>query len=106
MSRPLTRGWSMADSYVLRLYIAGRSPAAERAIENLEQLLAEISGETGTYELEVIDILENPQLAEDERILATPVVIKHLPPPVRRVVGDLSEQEKVLVGLDLKGAAP
>ncbi len=96
----------MADNYVLHLYIAGRTPAAERAIENLKELLKEASGEAAAYELKVIDILENPQLAEDQRILATPVVIKQLPPPVRRVVGDLSEQEKVLVGLDLKGDAP
>nr|WP_207123899.1 circadian clock KaiB family protein [Halorhodospira abdelmalekii] len=88
---------------ILRLYIAGRTPAAERAIRNLERIVAESYGEDApACAIEVIDILERPQLAEDERILATPVVIKKLPPPVRRVVGDLSEREKVLIGLDLK----
>ncbi len=87
---------------VLRLYIAGRTPAAERAIRNLERIIREAYGDEKPCDLEVIDILERPQLAEDERILATPVVIKKLPPPVRRVVGDLSEREKVLIGLDLR----
>lgn len=97
------RRGSALSGLVLRLYIAGRTPAAERAISNLEQLLAEAYGdEDATYSIEVVDILERPQLAEDERILATPLVVKKLPPPVRRVVGDLSERERVLVGLDLK----
>ncbi|MFP4129915.1 MAG: circadian clock KaiB family protein [Halorhodospira sp.] len=92
----------MSDKPVLRLYIAGRTPAADRAIRNLEQLLEDAYGDEVGYDLQVIDILERPQLAEDERILATPVVIKELPPPVRRVVGDLSERDKVLIGLDLQ----
>ncbi len=87
---------------VLRLYIAGHTPAADRAIHNLERIVLDIACESQQLEIEVIDILENPQMAEDERILATPVVIKRLPPPVRRVVGDLCEREKVLVGLDLR----
>lgn len=87
---------------VLRLYIAGHTPAAEQAIHNLHEIIAEAYGDEEACKLEVIDILERPQLAEDERILATPVVIKDLPPPVRRVVGDLSEREKILIGLDLK----
>lgn len=87
---------------VLRLYIAGHTPAADRAIHNLERIVLDIGCEGQQLEIEVIDILENPQMAEDERILATPVVIKSLPPPVRRVVGDLCEREKVLVGLDLR----
>lgn len=89
---------------LLRLYIAGRTAAASRAIANLEAIVAELAAEGQQIAIEVIDILERPQLAEDERILATPVVIKKLPPPVRRVVGDLSEHDKVLVGLDLKEA--
>ncbi|MBK1700407.1 circadian clock KaiB family protein [Thiococcus pfennigii] len=89
---------------LLRLYIAGRTAAASRAIANLEAIVAGLAAEGQQIALEVIDILERPQLAEDERILATPVVIKKLPPPVRRVVGDLSEHDKVLVGLDLKEA--
>ncbi|MGM0552818.1 MAG: circadian clock KaiB family protein [Pseudomonadota bacterium] len=89
---------------LLRLYIAGRTPGARRAIDNLEAMIEELSGSTEhpDIDLEVIDVLENPQLAEDERILATPVLIRKLPPPVRRLVGDLSERERVLVGLDLR----
>lgn len=87
---------------VLRLYIAGHTRAADRAIQNLERMVLEVGCEDLQLEIEVIDILEHPQVAEDERILATPVVVKKLPPPVRRVVGDLCEREKVLVGLDLR----
>lgn len=86
----------------LRLYIAGRTATAERAIGNLQQITAELKESGETVDVEVIDILERPQLAEDERILATPMVVKKLPEPLRRIVGDLSEQEKVLIGLDLK----
>jgi circadian clock protein KaiB len=61
----------------------------------------------GEYQLEVIDVLANPQIAEDEKILATPTLIKQLPPPLRRVIGDLSDKEKVLLGLELRpGIAP
>ncbi|ANB02182.1 circadian clock KaiB family protein [Ectothiorhodospira sp. BSL-9] len=87
--------------YLLRLYIAGMTPAARRAIENLDALMADMAGQEMDMQVEVVDILERPQLAEDERILATPVVVRKLPPPVRRVVGDLSERERVLVGLDI-----
>ncbi|CRI64152.1 KaiB-like protein 2 [Thiocapsa sp. KS1] len=87
---------------VLRLYIAGHTQAADRAIHNLERIVLDVGREDLQLEIEVIDILEHPQVAEDERILATPVVIKKLPPPVRRVVGDLCEREKVLVGLELR----
>ena len=87
---------------VLRLYIAGRTAAADRAILNLNAIAKDLERTGLQLEIEVIDLLERPQLAEDERILATPVVIKKLPLPVRRVVGDLSEHDKVLIGLDLK----
>jgi circadian clock protein KaiB len=90
----------MSD-YLLRLYIAGRTATAERAIRNLEAIVSEANADGVRYRIEVIDILERPQLAEDEKILATPVVVKKLPPPARRIVGDLSKKDKVLVGLDL-----
>lgn len=80
--------------------MTGRSPRAERAIANLRRLCKEELA--GCYELEIIDILEHPQLAEDERILATPTLVKQLPPPLRRVIGDLSNRDKVLLGLDLR----
>lgn len=91
----------MANKYLLKLYITGRTPKSEQCIANL-QAICERELE-GRYELRIIDVLENPQLAEDEKILATPTLIKELPPPIRRIIGDLSDTEKVLLGLDLKG---
>lgn len=88
------------DRYLLKLYITGRSPRAERAIANLRRLCKEEL--EGCYELEIIDVLEHPQLAENDRILATPTLIKQLPPPLRRVIGDLSNRDKVLLGLDVR----
>ncbi|MGF1578686.1 MAG: circadian clock KaiB family protein [Gemmataceae bacterium] len=88
------------ERYVLKLYVTGKNALSERAIENLARICEEDLG--GTFSMEVIDILERPQLAEDERIFATPAVVKELPPPLRQVVGDLSNTEKVLVGLDLR----
>ncbi|MGZ5050435.1 MAG: circadian clock protein KaiB [Methylobacter sp.] len=88
------------NKYHLKLYIAGKTPRSESAIQNLRKICEENLDEK--YEIEIIDILERPQLAEDERILATPTLIKSLPPPLRRLIGDLSETEKVLVGLDIR----
>jgi circadian clock protein KaiB len=90
----------MAGKYLLRLFITGKTSKSEQCIANLQTICEkDLYGE---YELEVIDVLERPQLAEDEKILATPTLIKKLPPPVRRLIGDLSDAEKVLLGLDLK----
>jgi circadian clock protein KaiB len=85
--------------YLLRLYVTGRTPRSEQAVANLRALIEQDLD--GQYDLEVIDVLERPQLAEDERIVATPTLIKRLPPPLRRIIGDLSDRERVLVGLDL-----
>jgi circadian clock protein KaiB len=86
-------------TYKLRLYITGRTSQSQRAIENLRQICeAELKGQ---YETEVIDVLENPCLAEDEKILATPTLVKQLPEPVRKIIGDLSNHARVLLGLDL-----
>ncbi len=83
----------------LKLYITGHTSRSERAIANLRQICeVELAGQ---YELAVIDILERPQLAEDEKIMATPTLIRDLPKPMRRIIGDLSDVEKVLLGLDL-----
>ena len=90
----------MGAQYLLRLFITGRTPKSERCIGNLRTLCEEEL--KGAYRLEIIDVLERPQLAEDEKILATPTLIKKLPPPVRRLIGDLSNAEQVLIGLDLK----
>jgi circadian clock protein KaiB len=79
--------------------VTGKSPRTEQAIANLRRICDEDL--RGEYELQIIDVLENPQLAEDEKILATPTLIKRLPPPLRRIIGDLSDKEKVLLGLDV-----
>ena len=85
---------------VLKLYITGKTPRSELAILNLRRVCDEELA--GRYEMQVIDVLERPQLAEDEKILATPTLIKEVPPPLRRIIGDLSDKEKVLLGLDLR----
>jgi circadian clock protein KaiB len=85
---------------LLKLYITGSTSTSERAITNLKEILSQPEL-TGKYKLEVIDIMKNPQLAEDEKIIATPVLERKLPAPVRRILGDLSDKEKVLIGLDL-----
>ena len=86
--------------HLLKLYVTGQTPRSHRAIANLRKLCDEELG--GEYEMVVIDVLERPQLAEDEKILATPTVVKELPTPIRRIIGDLSDSERVLLGLDLR----
>lgn len=85
--------------FTLKLYITGKTPRSLRAIANLEAICRDEL--QGKYALQVIDVLESPQLAEDDMILATPTLIKKLPPPIQRIIGDLSDKEKVLLGLDL-----
>jgi circadian clock protein KaiB len=87
-------------AYVLKLYVTGHTPRSMQAIENLRRICEEELG--GLYAMDVIDVLERPQLAEDEKILATPTVVKELPLPIRRIIGDLSDTERVLLGLDLR----
>jgi len=92
------------DKFLIKLYVTGETPRAQRAITNLRRIC---DGELeGKYEMVVIDVLERPQLAEDERILATPMVVKELPLPIRRIIGDLSNSKKVLLGLDLAKPNP
>jgi circadian clock protein KaiB len=88
------------DQYVLKLYVTGQTPRAQQAIASLRRLCDEEL--KGRYRMIVIDVLQRPQLAEDEKILATPTVVKELPPPIRRIIGDLSDVERVLLGLDLQ----
>lgn len=88
------------NRFKLRLYVTGRTPQSQRAIENLREICE--SALADRYEIEVIDVLEHPTLAENEKILATPTLVKRLPEPVRKIIGDLSDREKVLLGLDLE----
>ena len=88
------------SKFLLKLYVAGSTPRATSAIDNLRRICEKDL--KGRYELEIIDVLKNPELAEQDKILATPTLIKQLPPPLRRVIGDLSDSEKVLLGLELR----
>ena len=93
---PVARG---LDQYVLRLYITGMTTRAGRAIENVRAICEEHLA--GRYELEVIDVYQQPALAKGEQIIAAPALIKKLPLPLRRIIGDMSNRDRVLVGLDL-----
>lgn len=86
-------------TYVLRLYIVKGTASSQQALKNLKEIVGTTLKDK--YKLEIIDILKHPQLAEDEKILATPLLEKKLPLPIRRIIGDLSNKEKVLLGLDL-----
>jgi circadian clock protein KaiB len=84
----------------MRLYVAGQTPKSLRALANLKRICEEHLA--GKYHIEIIDLLENPQLASADQILAIPTLIRKLPEPVRKIIGDLSNVERVLVGLDLR----
>ncbi|MBD2742184.1 circadian clock protein KaiB [Coleofasciculus sp. FACHB-1120] len=90
---------ALKKTYVLKLYVAGNTSNSVRALTTLKNILEHEF--QGVYALKVIDVLKNPQLAEEDKILATPTLAKVLPPPVRKIIGDLSDREKVLVGLDI-----
>jgi circadian clock protein KaiB len=87
------------DQWVLRLYVAGQTPKAIRAFANLVKICEEQL--EGKYSIEVIDLLKNPQSGAADQIFALPTLVRKLPVPVRKIIGDLSNKERVLVGLDL-----
>jgi circadian clock protein KaiB len=88
--------------YKLRLYVAGQTPKSIRAFANLKTLCEEHL--KGRYQIEVIDLLEHPQLARGDQIVAIPTLVRRLPPPVRKIIGDLADTVRVLVGLDVRQA--
>ena len=88
------------EFWELRLYIAGQTPRSLTALANLKKICDEHLA--GKYHIEVIDLMKNPQLARGDQILAVPTLVRKLPEPLRKLIGDLSNSEKVLVGLDLK----
>jgi circadian clock protein KaiB len=88
-----------SEKWILRLYIAGQTPKSIAAFNNLKLICGEQL--KGKYHIEVIDLLKHPQLAHDNQILAVPTLVRKLPLPVRNIIGDLSNTERVLVGLDL-----
>jgi circadian clock protein KaiB len=105
MNKETTRGQGARKSarieYRLRLYVAGQNVRSVAAIANLKRVCEEHLH--GRYAVEVIDLLEHPQLAKGDQILAVPTLVLKLPEPVRKIIGDLSNTDRVLVGLDLKG---
>ncbi len=88
------------EKYVLKLYITGMTPRSQLALRNIEKVLKEHLG--NNYELEVIDIYQQPTLARGDQIIAVPTLVKKLPEPLRRLIGDLSQEDRILLGLDLK----
>ena len=98
--RKIRKTRATAGFYDLRLYIAGQTTRSLVAIANLKRICDEHL--EGRYRIEVIDLLERPQLARGDQILAIPTLVRKLPPPIRKLVGDLSDTERVLVGLDLR----
>lgn len=88
------------EKFALRLYVAGQTPKALRAFANLRKICEEHLA--GRYSIEVIDLIENPALGRGDQILAVPTLVRKLPTPIKKIIGDLSNTERVLVGLDLR----
>jgi circadian clock protein KaiB len=93
---------SRSEFYRLRLYIAGQTPNSIAAIANLKKICEDQL--RGRYRIEVVDLLKKPQLAKGDQIIAIPTLVRRLPPPVKKIIGNLSRTESVIVGLDLKPA--
>ena len=88
------------EVWELRLYVAGQTPKSIQAFANLKKICEEYLA--GKYRIEVVDLMENPQLAQGDQILAVPTLVRKLPPPIKKIIGDLSNTERVLVGLDVR----
>jgi circadian clock protein KaiB len=90
------------ETFLLRLYVAGQTPKCMRAYANLKKICEEYLA--GHYHIEMVDLLQSPQLARGDQILAVPTLVRRLPEPIKKIIGDLSNTERVLVGLDLRSA--
>jgi circadian clock protein KaiB len=95
-----SKGAGTDKPFQLRLYVAGKTPKSITAFANLKKICAEHL--EGMCSIEVVDLLENPQLAQGDQILAIPTLVRRLPEPIKKIIGDLSNTERVLVGLDIK----
>ena len=102
-TRSTARRKSPSEEWILRLYVAGQSPRSAAALRNLKAICDQHLA--GRYRIELIDLLKNPQLARGDQIVAVPTLVRHLPPPMKKIIGDLSNEERVLVGLDLRPRA-
>ena len=92
------------ETFELRLYVAGQTPKAVQAFANLRRICEEHLA--GRYRIEIIDLLEDPRLGQGDQILALPTLVRRLPAPIKKIIGDLSNTERVLVGLDLRPGRP
>lgn len=110
LARPLQRAASRrngaheAAPWILRLYVAGQTPKSVAALRNLKRFCAEHLSDR--YQIEVIDLIESPQRAAEDQILAIPTLVRRLPKPLRKIIGDLSQTDRVLVGFDMKPREP
>lgn len=95
----VNNGEVIQQTWELKLYIAGKTPKAETALRNLNKYCEEYL--EGRYKIEIIDLLKKPQLAEGDQIFAVPTLVRKVPEPMRKIIGDLSNEEKVLVGLNI-----
>lgn len=102
VSENASRAKDKVITWELRLYVAGNTPNSIAAFSNLKQICETHMG--GQYRIEIIDLLRNPQLASGDQIIAIPTLVRRLPTPIKKIIGDLSNQERVLIGLDLKPA--
>ena len=100
MKARTARKKSSEKEWILRLYVAGQSARSAAALRNLEAICEQHLA--GRYRIELIDLLKHPQLARGDQIVAVPTLVRHLPPPMKKIIGDLSNEERVLVGLDLR----
>ena len=92
------------EQWILRLYVAGHTARGSSALRNLEEICEEHLA--GRYRIEVVDLVKQPQLARGDQIVALPTLVRRLPPPMKKIIGDLSNQERLLVGLDLRRGSP
>jgi circadian clock protein KaiB len=99
---PIKKRPAPAIKYALCLYVAGETPKSLSALANLQRICSEHL--EGSYRIKVVDLRKNPKLARDHQILALPTLVRQLPSPIRKIIGDLSNTERVLVGLDIKSA--
>ncbi len=100
----MTEDVEREETWELRLYVAGQTPKSLQAFANLKKICEEHL--KGKYRIEIVDLLENPKLARGDQILAIPTLVRKLPPPLRKIIGDLSDTERVLVGLDIRQQGP
>lgn len=98
--QPVNGEFGAEGAYNLRLYVAGQTPKSLMAIANLKRICEEHLA--GRYTIDVIDLVATPQLAAGDQIVALPTLVRHLPPPLKRIIGNLSDTERVLVGLDIR----